>query len=281
MLAQEHSFEFSQNHIYLTAQVNGKPAHLVFDTGSSDVYLDSTWLAESSVKYSQMGKAMVRGAGNETKPTVIVFSGVSISLGGKQYSPQMVPVIDLRAVLGDMADGIFGLGQWKGKIITVDYKNRNLSVSDKLTAAQTAGFSRITIQTDPNHPGQILVPVEVTVSPDKIISGKALLDLGAGGGLEFTSKTATKFGLDKLQDKSPFYYKHGGVGGESAGFEFKIGELKIGGIPVPHGRARYSTDRSGAMASDVYVAIIGNEIWHHFTLIIDLQESMLYLKEER
>ncbi|MBR1655274.1 MAG: aspartyl protease family protein, partial [Prevotella sp.] len=92
LYAQEHSFEFIPNHIYLNAEVNGKTAHLVFDTGSADVYLDSTWLAESGVKYSQMGKAMVRGAGNETKPTVLIFSGVNISLEGKQYSPQMVPI---------------------------------------------------------------------------------------------------------------------------------------------------------------------------------------------
>lgn len=57
--AQEHNFEFISNHIYLNAEVNGKPARLVFDTGSADVYLDSTWLSESGIKYTQMGNAMV------------------------------------------------------------------------------------------------------------------------------------------------------------------------------------------------------------------------------
>ena len=37
LYAQEHSFEFISNHIYLNAEVNGKTAHLVFDTGSADV----------------------------------------------------------------------------------------------------------------------------------------------------------------------------------------------------------------------------------------------------
>ena len=280
LYAQEHSFEFIPNHIYLNAEVNGKTAHLVFDTGSADVYLDSTWLAESGVKYSQMGKAMVRGAGNETKPTVLIFSGVNISLEGKQYSPQMVPIIDLRAILGNKADGILGLGQWKGKIITIDYKRSKLTVSDRLTSSQTKNYSRIPIQTDPKHPGRILLPFEVTVSSGNTIPGKALLDLGSGGGLVFTSKAAGKFGLDKIQDKTPFHFKHGGVGGESAGYEFGIEQLKVGDITVPKQKVRYSTDTSGAMATDVYSAIIGNEIWHHFTLIIDLRESVLYLKEE-
>ena len=51
---------------------------------------------------------------------------------GKQYAPQMVPVIDLRAIFGDAADGIFGLRDPKGKVITVDYKNRKLTQSDKV-----------------------------------------------------------------------------------------------------------------------------------------------------
>ena len=277
--AQEHNFEFISNHIYLNAEVNGKPARLVFDTGSSDVYLDSTWLSESGIKYARMGKAMVRGAGNEAKKTTLIFSGVNVSMNGSQYSPQMVPVIDLRAILGDTADGIFGLKNLKEKIIVIDYKNEKLTLLDKLASAQTEGFSRIPIETDLNHPGKILVPIDVTVIPGKVISGKALLDTGSGKCLEFTSKAAAKYGLDKIQEKNPFYYKHGGVGGESAGYEFAVDKVTAGSVLLSQGKARYSTDKAGAMASDEYIAVAGNEIWRHFTIIIDLSKSVLFLKE--
>ena len=275
--AQEHNFEFISNHIYLNAEVNGKPARLVFDTGSSDVYLDSTWLSESGIKYARMGKAMVRGAGNEAKKTTLIFSGVNVSMNGSQYSPQMVPVIDLRAILGDTADGIFGLKNLKEKIIVIDYKNEKLTLLDKLASAQTEGFSRIPIETDLNHPGKILVPIDVTVIPGKVISGKALLDTGSGKCLEFTSKAAAKYGLDKIQEKNPFYYKHGGVGGESAGYEFAVDKVTAGSVLLSQGKARYSTDKAGAMASDEYIAVAGNEIWRHFTIIIDLSKSVLFL----
>ena len=277
--AQEHNFEFISNHIYLNAEVNGKPARLVFDTGSSDVYLDSTWLSESGIKYARMGKAMVRGAGNEAKKTTLIFSGVNVSMNGSQYSPQMVPVIDLRAILGDTADGIFGLKNLKEKIIVIDYKNEKLTLLDKLASAQTEGFSRIPIETDLNHPGKILVPIDVTVIPGKVISGKALLDTGSGKCLEFTSKAAAKYGLDKIQEKNPFYYKHGGVGGESAGYEFAVDKVTADSVLLSQGKARYSTDKAGAMASDEYIAVAGNEIWRHFTIIIDLSESVLFLRE--
>lgn len=277
--AQEHNFEFISNHIYLNAEVNGKPARLVFDTGSSDVYLDSTWLSESGIKYARMGKAIVRGAGNEAKKTTLIFSGVNVSMNGSQYSPQMVPVIDLRAILGDTADGIFGLKDLKEKIIVIDYKNEKLTLLDKLASAQTEGFSRISIETDLNHPGKILVPIDVTVIPGKVISGKALLDTGSGKCLEFTSKAAAKYGLDKIQEKNPFYYKHGGVGGESAGYEFAVDKVTADSVLLSQGKARYSTDKAGAMASDEYIAVAGNEIWRHFTIIIDLSKFVLFLKE--
>lgn len=277
--AQEHNFEFISNHIYLNAEVNGKPARLVFDTGSADVYLDSTWLSESGIKYAQMGNAMVRGAGNEAKKTTLIFSGVIISMKGKEYTPQMVPVIDLRAILGDKVDGIFGLKDLKGKVITIDYKNSKLILSDKFTTDQIKGFTRIPIDIDKNHTGRILIPIEVTVSSGKVISGKALLDIGSGQSLNFTSKAAAKYGLDKLQDKVHFHYEHGGVGGESGGYEFDINKITTGDILLFQGKARYSTDHSGAMASDEYIAVVGNEIWQHFTVIIDLNKSGLYLKE--
>jgi len=259
--AQEHSFEFISNHIYLNAEVNGKPARMVFDTGSADVYLDSTWLSESGIKYTQMGNAMVRGAGNEAKKTTLIFSGVNISMNGKDYSPMMVPIIDLRAILGDKADGIFGLKDLKGKVITIDYKNSELTLSDKLATDQAEGFTRIPIETDTNHPGRILFPIEVTVTPGKVISGKALLDIGSGQGLHFTSKAAAKYGLDKIQDKVYF------------------DKVTTGNLLLFQGKARYSTDHSGAMASDEYIAVVGNEIWQHFTVIIDLSKSVLFLKE--
>lgn len=167
----------------------------------------------------------------------------------------------------------------QGNTDVSDYKNEKLTLLDKLASAQTEGFSRIPIETDSNHPGKILVPIDVTVIPGKVISGKALLDTGSGKCLEFTSKAAAKYGLDKIQEKNPFYYKHGGVGGESAGYEFAVDKVTADSVLLSQGKARYSTDKAGAMASDEYIAVAGNEIWRHFTIIIDLNKSVLFLKE--
>jgi hypothetical protein len=45
--------------------------------------------------------------------------------------------------------------------------------------------------------------------------------------------------------------------------------------------ARYSSDKSGAMASDTYVGIIGNKIWEQYSVILALKSKTLYLKKNK
>lgn len=277
--AQEYDFKYISSHIFLSAKVNGVSARLAFDTGSSDVYLDSTWLCESKLDFPQRGRVMLRGAGNEPRQSTIIFSGVDIEMGGGRYSPAMVPVMDLRSILGEHADGLFGLGEWKGKVISIDHDNCKLTVYEKLDAALTEGFTRVPIETDPAHPGQILVPIEAGVAPGKVISGKALLDTGSGQGLVFTSKAAQLFQLDKLSDRKPFHYEHGGASGESAGYGFDVENVTLGTVPSSFTKARYSTDKTGTMASEAFVAVVGNELLSQYSIIIDLGTGALYLKE--
>ena len=86
--------------------------------------------------------------------------------------------------------------------------------------------------------------------------------------------------MDKIEDKVRFHYEHGGVGGESAGYEFGIDKVTAGNILRSQGKAQYSTDNAGAMASEEYIAVIGNGVWQHLTLIIDLSKSILYLRKD-
>jgi hypothetical protein len=108
-----------------------------------------------------------------------------------------------------------------------------------------------------------------------------MMDMGAGGGIEFTSRTASKHKLGNIKEKKPFHYKHGGIGGESSGYEFAVSDAKFGNLDVDTRIARYSSDKSGAMASDTYVGIIGNKIWEQYSVILALKSKTLYLKKNK
>lgn len=277
--AQDYEFEFYKNHIYLSASVNGVPAKMVFDTGSASVYLDSTWFAESGLKFNQMGNAMISGAGKDKQQVRMIISGVELTLGEKKVHPSMVPLTDLRAILDDKVDGLFGTPHLIGKVISINYRHGRLSVREKLTPGMTEGFTGVPITIAPAHPGQILFPVEVTVNSGLTIKGKALLDTGSGQGIGFTSKTAVKYRLDKLEDKIAYHLEHGGVGGADSGYDIAVQSVKIGDIVMAVEKCHYSTNKTGAMASDTCIAIVGNELWKSFTVILDLNGKNLYLKK--
>ena len=275
VVAQTINITYHNNHIYLPCQVNGKAANLVFDTGAELIYLDSTYIATSGLTFNQVGQAKIGGAGLETKKTKIIFGEVAVTTGGNKYTPQYVPLVNLRPILGDRADGIFGLKEIADKVISIDIKAGKMTLADSLTSAMTDGYTRIPIEYVSER---VLIPFTVTIGEGQTISGKGLMDLGSGQGIHFTSKAAAEHHLERIEGKTPFHDEYGGIGGESSGYEFAATSAMLGGLEITPGIVRYSTDATGALARDTYTAIIGNKIWQQFSIIIDLKGKSLYLK---
>ncbi len=214
--AQTIDITYQDNHIYLPCQVNGKDAGL------------------------------------KVKKTKIIFGEVAVAVGGKTYTPQYVPLINLRPILGADADGLFGLKEIGDKVICIDVQDGKMSFADRVTADMTDGFTRIPIE---YASGRVLIPFTVMVGEGQTISGKALMDMGSGQGLEFTSKTAAKYHLEQIEDKIPFHYAHGGIGGESSGYEFTVTtSLKLGDVEIV-------------------------KLWSQFFVVLDLKNKSLYLKK--
>ena len=271
---QEHHFEYIGNHIYLEAEINGKPANLVFDTGAELIYLDSTFVADKGLTFKKVGNAVLDGAGTDGQSkTKIIFGEVSVCTGGKVYRPEYSPIINLKALLGEHADGIFGMKAISGKIISIDYRNRRFNLYDKLEPQMTDGYKCIPVSFQSR---QILVPLKVTVNTQAIISGNALMDIGSGSGITLTSSAAHRHGLENIAEKTSF--ESGGMGGKSAGYTIAIENADIGGSPVDATQAQYSTDQSGSLASSLYIANIGNAVWSRFNIILDLPAGKMYLK---
>ncbi|MDE5891069.1 MAG: aspartyl protease family protein, partial [Bacteroidales bacterium] len=272
---QEHHFEYIGNHIYLEAEINGKPANLVFDTGAELIYLDSTFVADKGLTFKKVGNAVLDGAGTDgPSKTKIIFGEVSVCTGGKVYRPEYSPIINLKALLGEHADGIFGMKAISGKIISIDYRNRRFNLYDKLEPQMTDGYKCIPVSFQSR---QILVPLKVTVNTQTIISGNALMDIGSGSGITLTSSAAHRHGLENIGEKTSF--ESGGMGGKSAGYTIAIENADIGGSPVDATQAQYSTDQSGSLASSRYIANIGNAVWSQFDIILDLTAGKMYLKK--
>lgn len=275
LYGQQGHMQYIDNHVYLDAEVNGKPAKLVFDTGAELIYLDSSFVRDSRLDFKTVANAMIDGIGaSGPSKTKIVIGGVAVTLNGEVYKPQFTPLINLKPILGAQADGVFGMKALAGKVISINFKEGRFALYSKTTPELTAGYQAVPFKVINR---KIVIPLAVTVSPQTRISGQAVMDVGSGSGIVVTSPVASKYALDKRADSTPTQLR--GLGGQSHAYDIPVQGVEIGGIHVDCERVSYSTDKAGAMSSSDYVANVGNGVWSQFDMLLDLQGKMAYLRK--
>ena len=260
-------------HIYLHSKINGHPAFLIFDTGSPYACLDSTFLAGSGLQYKMIGYAQMGGAGNNQAKVRVIFDELTYTVEEKEYQSLISPIIQLKPIVGDYADGILGIDNMGGKVIAIDYLGEQIGVWDQL--GDTAGFTSIPIRYDNIR---IYVPLTVTVREGKTIQGEALMDLGSGGSVSLTSDVAKQYSLNDISPLLHYTSLHGGIGGESSGCDFRASNVTIGPFTLDSVTMDFSNNTGGALSKGEYIATIGNEILERFDMMIDLAGGRLYLR---
>ena len=260
-------------HVYLHSKINWHPAFLVFDTGSPYACMDSTFLADSGLQYKMVGYAQMGGAGNNQEKVRVIIDELTYTVDEKEYLSHISPIIQLKAILGDYADGILGIDNMGGKVIAIDYLGEKIGFGDQL--GDTTGFTSIPIRYENDR---IYLPLAVTVREGKTIQGEALMDLGNGGSVSLTSNVAKQYALNEISPLLHYTCLHGGIGGESSGCDFRANNVTIGLFSLDSVTMDFSNNTGGALSSNEYIATIGNEIWERFDMIIDLSGKRLYLR---
>ncbi len=260
-------------HLYLETKVNGHPARLAFDTGAPYTCIDSTYLADSKLQYKNIGRAKMGGTGNEVETVPIIFNELTYIVADKEYTSQVSPVIQLKSILGDQADGLLGIDNMGGKIIAINYVDELMGFWDRL--GDTSGYTSIPIRYANNR---IYVPLRIVIRDGNAVEGEALIDLGSGGTITLTSAVAHQHGVKEVTPQMHYSYYSGGIGGASTGRDIRAKSASVGGFTLNDITMDFSDNTSGALANMEYIAIVGNDFWERFDMIIDLNGSRLYLR---
>lgn len=260
-------------HLYLESQVNGHVARLAFDTGSPYTCIDSTYLADSGLQYNRIGNATVGGTGNGQEKVRVIMAELTYTAGGKEYKSHLSPILQLKPILGDQADGILGIDRMGGKVIAIDYVGERMGFWDRL--GDTVGYTSFPIRYEDNR---IYVPLTVVVRDGITITGRALMDLGSGGSVDLTSVVAQAYNLKDITPQLPLFFAVGGVGGEASECDFRAKSVSVGGYTLEEVVMSYSHNSGGFLSKDDIIGIVGNEFWERFDLIIDLAGKRLYMR---
>ena len=258
-------------HIYLHSSIDGRPAFMIFDTGSPYTCLDSIFVAGSGLEYDSIEWATASGAGNSVVRVPVIVNKLSYTCCDRVFINEMTPVLQVKPVCGDFADGIVGISQLNDKVISIDYVAEQMRISDSL--GDTAGYTAIAIRYENNH---IYVPITLGIAERGWMSGDVMLDLGSGNSVSIP-------GWDAVPDISPricFTDINAGVGGETSGCFFRAKSVTVGPFTCDSVTMEYNNNTVGALsAGSDCLGIAGNAIWERFDMMIDMPGRKLYLKK--
>ncbi len=273
LMGQQMNKILYYSHLYLESRINGKNARLVFDTGSPYTCIDSTFVADSNLQYNRIVEGRMGGAGNNQETIRVILNELTYTVSGQEYVSEISPIIQLKSIVGDYADGILGIDNMGEKVITIDYLGEQMAFEDRL--GNTEGYTSIPIRYAKNR---IYVPLTVNIAEGKTIEGKGLMDLGSGGSVELTSLVAEEYALKDITPQIRYSTAVGGIGGESSGSYFRAKNASVGSFTLNDIVMGFSSNTGGALASKEYIGIVGNEFWERFNMIIDLPGERLFLK---
>ena len=266
------------NHtIYLELAFDTIKGNYILDTGADQLYHDSTFYADNSfLKNKYLYMTSIGGAGTQVRTVQVLPDTVNFSLHDNEYQSLFTPILDLKRVLGDYADGIMGAQFFKQSVLEVNYENEYIKIYEAIDSVDITSHEKIALSEKANR---FYLPLEIKINDSLSVSGTFLLDLGATANVFFTSHIAKQNSFESQVGYKIAYHANSiGIGGSSSFYDFKSDSVRIGNFTLANVVTAYSTDRSGALAEGNYLGILGNSILDRFDIIIDFINNDLYLK---
>lgn len=268
-----------QNQLYFDIMLRDSiPARMVFDTGNTTLLLDSTYYAKNFSKNNTLRRAMLSGAGSSRQMAYLDMSGWSYHVGAQAQSERMAIVLNLRKIIGERVDGMFGMAFMQGKRVEFDYDDGYMRV---LTTEEQipSDFTRIACKWLDDSKSRIIAPITVTLSDGYIFNGQFMVDTGMSGTLAFNSATADKLKAEKrITTTRTMVYAIGGVGGTRTDYLLTSPQITIADQAINDIRISWSANKVGAAADTRYDGIIGNELLSRFDVILDFINCAIYFR---
>lgn len=256
-------------------------ARMIFDTGANNLLLDSAFYAYHFAANGNLRKAMLGGAGNGMEMANIDASGWSYCVGNKSHTEQMAVVLNLRKIVGDNVDGLFGLPFMQGKRVEFNYADGYMRF---LTAGEEIAndFLRVDCKWLGNKKERIILPLSIAFANGYTINGDFLLDTGMPGTLSLNSTTAKKLKANGvLDDAGKFVYTVGGIGGSAVQNDICASQITVAGHALNDVRINCSENSQGSLADDSYAGLVGNGLFERFDVVFDFAEWVIYLRPNR
>lgn len=275
------AFSYS-THLYFNVVLRDSiPARMVFDTGNTSILLDEAFYKKHFAHLGSLRKAMAAGAGNAMQAVNLDMSGWKYSVGKHSQTEQRAVVMDLRKILGDGVDGMFGMAFMRGRKVAFNYTDEYMLILPQEEQAPE-GYTCIKCKWLDNNQTRMLMPIKVNITDDVSFDGNFMVDMGASTGMLINSNLAAKLNLKSaLPNAKKMVYDVAGVGGSATDYIFRAKSVAIAGSEVNDIRTSYSANTQGSLADNRYDGIIGNALLERFDVIFDFVKCEIWLRPNK
>jgi hypothetical protein len=261
-------FQLVNNHIYADGTIDGKPVHLLVDTGGANVLTPA-----ASARLGLKGEGKLAGAGvGDEQVDVSLAPAKQVRLGAAVLERPVFAVIDMGAlasVEGVESDGLVGFEMFRRFRVTVDY------ATHMLTLAEPAKF----VPPSNAHVVPFDLADRIPVIEGKLdgVPMRISVDTGSRVSLTVHSPFAAEHDLVKRYDAAAETVTGWGVGGPAKSRPARLGTLQLGDLAVTDIAGDLYTGNKGAFASPDLSANLGGGVLKRFTVSFDYDARKMYL----
>lgn len=252
--------------ILLRATVNGQPAWLALDTGTSLTSLDAEWAG--SLDRRLLPQRFEASGGGSAAVSAQLAVVRSVRLGEvelRDHTVALLPFATVRRVLGHPIHGTLGFDFLSRYVVEVDYDAQRLTLHDPASYRYAGAGHVLPVSLQYRIP---MVRATLVARGRAPVPARLFLDTGASG---LVLRLNTPFVAAHDLAAAPAIDAPLGVGvaGPVAGRVTRLQEARLGGLVIHAPTAGLARDTAGFFASTFVDGNIGADVFSRTRLILD------------
>ena len=272
------TFDYS-NHLYFEVVLRDSvPAKMIFDTGNTNILIDNKLFKEYFAPSPTLQRVVIQGTGNSLEAAYRDTSDWAYRIGEYSHTEQGATIMDLQKILGNEADGMFGMEFMRGRKVEFNYADEYMRI---LTSEEqpAEGYTCVKCKWLDNRGARMVMPISLKINDNVSFDGNFLVDIGSSGSISLNSSLVAKLKLNRvLTDVKKKIYDTGGVGGSRTDYLFVAKDISVAGYEIEDVVTNFSGNTQGMMANDSFDGLVGNAFFERFDVIFDFAKCEIWLR---
>ena len=275
------AFDYA-NHLYFDVMLRDSvAARMIFDTGNTNILIDNKLFKEHFAPSETLQRTIIQGTGNSLEAAYRDTSDWTYSIGQHRQTEQGAIIMDLQKILGNEAEGMFGMEFMRGRKVEFNYADEYMRILPP-EAQPEEGYICVKCKWLDGRQARMVMPISLKINDKASFDGNFLVDMGSSGSISLNSSLVAKLKLNRvLTDVRKKIYDTGGVGGSRTDYIFTAKGISVAGYELKDVVTDFSGNTQGMMANDSFDGLVGNALFERFDVIFDFAKCEIWLRPNK